>query len=88
MLGVLVERKKVSDLVGRSSKLDHVKQLRKMRLASETCPTQLVIIEGDPKTAQYNTYVQSLPLAIFCDDHMGYWSRCHGLESVATISKA
>ena len=57
MLGVLAERKKVSDLVGRSFSQDHVKQLQKMRLASETCPTQLFLVEGDPVKAQYTMYV-------------------------------
>lgn len=56
-MDVLIERKKLSDLVGRSYAKDHVKQIRKMQLAGEHCPRQLLLVEGDPKTAQHLTCV-------------------------------
>jgi ERCC4-type nuclease len=56
VLDVLVERKAIKDLVGRSFDKDHLKQIRKMRLAAETCPIQFLLLEGDPKSAFAFTY--------------------------------
>lgn len=49
VVGACIERKTVNDLVGRSAKADHLRQLRRLRSSSLPWPT--LVIEGDEDIA-------------------------------------
>ena len=49
MVGACIERKTVRDLVGRSSRGDHLRQLRRLRTAA--LPWPALLLEGDEEVA-------------------------------------